>query len=75
MGLAGLPLGQVHTRLPPAQIPGDLERVHTSFTPVISLVLPWALSDALSELKIWISAHIPPRMVSKLETLVANNRS
>ena len=54
-----LPLGSVHTRLPPAYVLGVNA---ASFTPVISVVLPWAVPDALGELKIWMSAHTPPRV-------------
>lgn len=55
------PLGWVHTPLPPAQVLGESASL---FASVINFVLPWARSDDLNQLKIWMSAHTsPPRMV------------
>lgn len=50
-------------------------REYTPSTPVIGFALPQPGSDALSDFKIWMPAHTPSRMVSKLGSSVANNRS
>lgn len=67
-----LPGGQACTYLPLAWVLGETA---PQFLLAVSFVLPQAGSDAPSELKIWVSAHTLSRMVSKLESLVTNNRS